>query len=193
MRTRLLPTSLLTLSLALAGSTAAMAQDAADLEADVAYATGTIVGDIAGGVPPQEEFPAEGLREMRGWSLVGVPIELDDPRVSGQLTFVANGSGQDFQNGGANIERRTYRLENEGGVWTGSGNSVSAGTQDGPLMDLETAILIGEGGYEGLTAFFYSEGTESGRDFRAVVVATEAPPAPDPVSATAIEDLAATS
>ena len=193
MRTRLIPTSLLTLSLALAGTAAVAAQDAPELQPEVAYFTGTINGDIAGGVPPQEEFLAEGVRHMRGWSLVGVPIELDDPRVSGQLTFVANGSGQDFQNGGANIESRTYRLENEGGAWTGSGNSVTAGTPEGPLMDLETAILVGEGGYEGLTAFFYSEGTEQGRDFRAVVVATDAPPAPDPVSPTAVEDLASAS
>jgi hypothetical protein len=190
MRTRLLPTSLLTLSLALAGTTAVTAQDATQLEPEVAYATGTLDGDLAGSVPPQEEFPAEGLREMRGWSLVGIPIKLDDPRVSGQLTFVANGSGQEFQNGGANIERRTYRLENEDGAWTGSGNAVSAGNEDGPLMDLETAILIGEGDYEGLTAFLYSEGSEQGRDFRAVVVAVDAPPTPDPVSPTAVEDIA---
>lgn len=190
MRTRLLPASLLTLSLALAAPAAIMAQDATVLEPEVAYSTGTLSGDPVGEVPPQEEFPAEGLRHMRGWSIVGIPIELDDPRVSGQLTFVANGSGQDFQNGGANVERRTYRIENEGGTWTGSGNSVSAGTQDGPLMDLETAILTGEGDYEGLTAFYYSEGNGQGRDFQVVVVATEAPPTPDPVSPAALEDLA---
>ncbi len=65
--------------------------------------------------------------------------------------------------------------------------SVSPGTKVGLVGRL------GEGGYKGLTTFFYSEGTEEGRDFRAVVVATDAPPAPDPVSPTAVEDLASAS
>lgn len=192
MRTRLISTSLLTLSLALAGTAAATAEDTTSKAADF-YSTGAIVGDLVGVVEPTEEQLADGVRQMRGLTLAGIPIEMSDPRVSGQLTFSANGSGQDFEHGGANIESRAYRLENDGGAWTGSGQFVNAGTEDGPLLSVDTAILTGEGDYEGLTAFLLSEGVETGRDFQIVVIGTEAPPAPDPVSATAIEDVAAAS
>lgn len=191
MRTRLLPTSLLTLSLALAGTTAMSAQGGSDLEPEVTYSTGSIAGEVAGFVEPQEEFPAAGLREMRGWSVVGVPVEMDDPRLSGRLTIAANGTGQDFQNGGANIESRTYRLENDDGVWTGSGTQVFAVGDDELLIELETAVLTGAGEYVGLTTYFISEVGDEGRVFKAVVVEGAPAPAPDPVAATAIEDVAA--
>lgn len=191
MRTRLLPTSLLTLSLALAGTTAVAAQEDVAAEGTDFYATGSIVGEAAGFIEPTEEMPTEGVRQMRGLSIVGFPLEMSDPRVSGQLTFVANGSGQDFERGFANIESKTYRLENDGGVWTGSGQAVDSGTEDGPLLVLESAVLTGEGGYEGLTAFLYSEWANDTREFQIVVIENEVPPAPEPVPATALEDAAA--
>jgi hypothetical protein len=191
MRTRLFPTSLLTLSLALAGTATALAQDTSADKAGDFYSTGAAVGEMAGVVEPTVETPTDGVRQMRGLSLVGIPIEMSDPRVSGQLTISANGSGGDFEHGFANIESRTYRLENDGGVWTGSGQAIESGTEDGPLLSLETAILAGADGYDGLTAFMFTEGVETGRDLQIVVIENEVPPAPEPVPATALEDAAA--
>ncbi|MEX1295046.1 MAG: hypothetical protein AB1Z67_02635 [Candidatus Limnocylindrales bacterium] len=188
MRNRTLPTSLLALSLALAGTTSALAQDAPELAPEVTYSSGSISGEIVGFIEPTEAFPAEGLREMRGWSVVGVPIEMDDPRVSGLLTIAANGTGQDFENGFANIETRTYRLENDGGVWTGSGAQTIAVGEDELLIELETALLTGEGDYDGLIAFFISTVADDERVFEIVVVEGELAPAPDAVSATAVQD-----
>jgi len=193
MRTRLIPASLLTLGLALAAPAAIFAQDAPGLAPDVAYSTGSLVGEAADSVEPEEEFPAKGLRQMRGWSIVGIPVEMDDPRVSGLLTIVANGSGQDFENGFANIESRTYRIENDEGTWTGAGNYALAVRDDEALIDLETAILTGEGEYDGLTAFLSIEFTGGNRNFEAVVVEGAPAPVPDPVPATAVEDAAAAS
>lgn len=190
MRTRLFPTSLLTLSLVIAAPMAVMAQDAPGLAPEVTYSTGSIAGEIVGFVEPQEESPAEGLRQMSGWSVVGVPIEMDDPRVSGQLTVVANGTGQDFENGFANIETRTYRLENDGGVWTGAGTSALAVTEDEALLDMETAVLVGEGEYDGLMAFLFAEFVDDNRSFEAIVIEGTPAPAPAPVAATAIADVA---
>ena len=191
MRNRLIPTSLLTLSLALAGTSATLAQDAPELEPEVPYVTGSVTGDIAGVVEPTEAFPAEGLREMRGLSIVGIPVLMDDPRLSGFLTFSANGSGQDFDNGFINIESRTYRLENPGGAWTGNGNYALAVTEDENLLDMESAVLIGDGDYAGLTAFLFAKFDDGNRAFEAVVIEGAPAPLPDPVPATAIEDLAA--
>jgi len=188
MRTRLFPTSLLTLSLVVAAPMAVMAQDATELAPEVTYSTGSIAGEIVGFVEPQEESPAEGLRQMSGWSIVGVPIEMDDPRVSGQLTVVANVTGQDFENGFANIETRTYRLENDGGVWTGAGTSALAVTEDEALLDMESAVLVGEGEYDGLMAFLFAEFADGNRSFEAVVIEGTPAPAPAPVAATAIAD-----
>ena len=166
-----------------------MAQDDADLEPEVAYSSGSISGEPAGFVDGTEEL-TDGLRQAAGWSVVGIPIEMDDPRVSGQLTFVANGSGQDFDDGFAKIESKSYRLENEDGAWTGSGDAIVAVTEDVPLMDLETAVLVGDGEYEGLLAFFFAEFGGDERTFEIVVIEGERPPVPDPVSAPAVEDVA---
>ena len=191
MRTRLIPTSLLTLSLALVGTTATVAQDAPELEPEVTYSTGSVSGEIAAFIPPADEVINDGLRQMWGRSIVGVPVEMGDPRVSGQLSFVANGAGQDFENGFTNIESRTYRLENEGGVWTGSGSAVLAVSDEEALIDMETAVLVGEGDYDGLVAYLYAEPTEDNRAFEIVVVQGEPAALPEPVSATAIADATA--
>lgn len=183
MRTRLIPTSLLALSLALAASTAVVAQDDSDLVPEVAYSTGSISGEIAGFVAPTEEFGAGGLIEARGVSVQGIPVQMDDPRVSGLLTIVGNGTGQAFGNGFASIESRTYRLENDGGAWAGYGSAIQAITEDEALMDMETAVLAGEGDYEGYTAFLLAEFVDDNRAFEIVVVGGEPAPAPDPVPA----------
>ena len=188
MRTRLFPTSLLTLSLVIAAPMAVMAQDATEPMPELSYSVGSIKGEIAGFLEPQEELLDGGLREMRGLSIVGIPVEMDDPRLSGQLTFVSNGSGQDFEDGFANVETRTYRLENDGGVWTGAGTFALAVTEDENLLDMETAVLIGEGEYDGLMAFLFAEYADGNRSFEAVVIEGTPAPAPAPVAATAIAD-----
>ena len=189
--TRLLPSGLLTLSLAIAAPAAMTAQEAPDDASDVTFVTGAVNGDPARFVPPAEETRDEGLVRVRGFSVVGIPVELDDPRLSGQLTFVANGSGQEFDNGVASIEYRTYRLENADGVWTGTGTAAFALGDDEMLIDIESAVLTGEGAYEGLTAYLLAESVDDDILLEAFVIELEPAPMPDPVSVTALDEVPA--
>jgi D-alanyl-D-alanine carboxypeptidase len=187
--TRLLPSGLLTLSLAVAAPAAMTAQDAPGEASDVSFVTGAVNGDPARFVPPAEETRDEGLVRVRGFSVVGIPVELEDPRLSGELTFVANGSGQEFDNGVASIEYRSYRLENPDGVWTGTGTAAFALGDGEPLMDIESVVLTGEDAYEGLTAFLLAENVDDDIVLEGFVIELEPAPWPEPVSATALDEV----
>ena len=82
-----------------------------------------------------------------------------------------------------------YRLENADGVWTGNGTAAFALGDDEPLIDRESAILIGEGAYDGLTAYFYAENVDDDILLEAFVIEVEPAPLPEPVSVTALEEV----
>lgn len=67
-----------------------------------------------------------------------------DPRLSGAVTY--HGAWDDF--GGYSIETNTYEVVNDGGRWFGPATAVTANG-----VWVETMVLDGEGGYEGLTAY----------------------------------------
>jgi hypothetical protein len=75
-------------------------------------------------------------------------MAMSDPRVSGTGTGTWN---QDGYPGDIGISWGTYRLENEGGAW--SGTSTSA---DGPSA-VSSGFLVGEGGYVGLTYYWHQD------------------------------------
>lgn len=180
--TRLIPMGLLALSLALAMPAAASAQDAERETLDFAFATGEMVGPPAKFVPPQEERAPDGSVQTRGGEILGIPLEFSDERLSGRLQFLANGSAQEAEDGYAVVERRSYRLENDGGTWAGTGEAVFAEGPEGVLIDRELLTLVGEGGYDGLMAFVYAETVDDEIVLEAVVLENELAPRPGPIS-----------
>ena len=76
----------------------------------------------------------------------------------------------------------TRRIENEEGTWQGS--LTFAYRSDG-LPASDTAVLVGEGAYEGLTAWWEerTSQTSCSTEVRGVIVDGDAPAPPDPFSA----------
>ena len=123
----------------------------------------------------------EELGQMRGLVVYGAPVEASDPRLSGLYNYVINGNGQklgtpDF----ALVESRSWRMENDGGAWTGTTTwvEVGPGTEGPPAMAAEAGILIGEGGYEGLIAIIHGDYGE-GNQGEAVILEVPVPPIPE--------------
>lgn len=81
-----------------------------------------------------------------------------DPRALGSVTEVWAESGEMFSAENAyaiGVERRSTRVENDGGTWVGTATvpSFAFGIEAGAAF----WELIGEGGYEGLTMFLWGE------------------------------------
>jgi hypothetical protein len=76
-------------------------------------------------------------------------MAMSDPRVSGTGTGTWN---QDGYPGDIGISWGTYRLENEGGAWSGTFTSA-----DGTPTAVSSGFLVGEGGYEGLTFYWHQD------------------------------------
>lgn len=187
--TRPILTNLLALSLAIAIPAAATAQDPAPKAPEVAYSTGSAAGGPARVVDGTEERSRANHPQMRGRSFIGIPIEFTDPRLSGLFTIAANGSAQDFVDGWATIESRTYRIENDDGAWAGSGDYVFAIGSDEPLILQESMVLVGEGAYDGLVAYMFVEDVNGEPGFEAVIVENQVAPAPEPITGAALASI----
>jgi hypothetical protein len=173
-----------TTSLLVGSGVAVAAQDEEPEARSVPYATGTS-GEIAEVVQPTQERAADGHRQMRGLRFIDIPIEFNDPRLSGLLTIWSNGAGQDFPDGFANLEPRTYRIVNDDGAWSGSGErilAVSSG-RPRPLINHESMVLFGEGAYEGLVAYVFIELANEEPELEAVILDIEMAPLPEPIAA----------
>ena len=170
--------SILTLGLLAGSAIGVTAQEEEATEASTpVYVTYEVTGDPAN--VTDGEFD-EMAGEMRGLVYQGVPVEASDPRLSGLWDFAINGNGQNLGTGDYGIlESRTYRMENDGGAW--SGTTTYAETTD-PSTDepvpFEAGILIGEGGYDGLIAFTLADYRE-GQQGEAIILEVSVPPVPE--------------
>ncbi len=182
MRTRLIPTSLLALSLTVALPAAAAAQDDASDPDGVAFFTGTI-GDSTLAEPPTEEFTDGGV-VVRGLVWVDTPVEATDPRFDGTLSREMNIDVHflsDIED--ITVQSTAYLLENEAGSWAGTATSLTHGGRDierEDATDVDTVILTGSGDYEGLSAYVLTDWTEEPTAFEAAIFAGEMPPFPEP-------------
>lgn len=143
-----------------------------------AYVTWEVTGDPASFV--EGNFDEE-AGEMRGLVL-SAPVEASDPRLSGLYYFAINGNAENNNTPDYGVvESRSWRIENDGGAWTGTSTYVQAGdgSEDGtPAIIAEAGIFIGEGGYEGLIAVFDSDYRE-GNQGDAVILELSVPPFPE--------------
>ena len=159
------------------------AQDGPPVPGTVAYATGT-AGEIGETVQPRQLRTVDGQRQWRGLRFGDIPVRFSDPRLSGLLTISGNGAGQDFRDGFANLEPRTYRIVAGDGAWAGSGERILAvrSGERRPLINHESMVLAGEGAYDGLVAYVFIELANARPELEAVILDIEVAPPPEPVS-----------
>jgi len=175
----------------LAGSMLSVA--AQDKESDVesvAYATGT-AGDPRAVVEPTQQRTSDGQLQIRGLQLDDIPVQFTDSRLSGLLTISSNGAGRDFADGHARFEPRTYRIDNDAGAWTGTGERILALSvqRPRPLINHESMVLFGEGRYEGLVAYVFIELANEEPELEAVILDIEMAPLPDAITAMERRDI----
>lgn len=132
-----------------------------------------------------------GSVSIRGLELRDIPIRFGDERLSGTLTIASNGSGRVFAGGFAQLEPRTYRIDNAEGSWSGAGERILAirRGQRRPLINHETMVLTGSGAYDGLVAYVFIDLEEAVPRLEAVILDVEIAPLPDPVTAPAARDV----
>ena len=161
-----------------------VAEDEESAVQAVPYATGT-AGDPQAVVEPTLRQTSDGEIQIRGLRLDDIPVRFTDPRLSGLLTISSNGAGRDYADGHARLEPRTYRIDNDGGAWTGSGERILALSvgQPRPLINHESMVLFGEGGYEGLVAYVFIELANEAPELEGVILDVEMAPLPDPIAA----------
>lgn len=149
-----------------------------------AYSTG-IAGDVPDTVDATQLQAPDGQLQSRGLQLIDIPVTFTDSRLSGLLTIWSNGAGRNFADGFARLEPRTYRIDNDEGSWTGSGERILAVSlqEPRPLINHESMVLAGDGAYDGLVAYVFIELANAAPQLEAVVLAIEMAPLPGPVPA----------
>ena len=142
--------SILALGL-LAGSAVGVAAQDAEATAEVSSFTGTGTEGLE--VLDEGTFGvnADGLNEATGVVYVA-RFDSDDDRLTGDATITANWQFPDPSDGFYQQAARTYELTNEGGSWLGQSHSLGS---DDLGTFVEMAVLSGQDGYEGLTAYLH--------------------------------------
>jgi hypothetical protein len=125
----------------LAGSAVGVAAQDEEAAADVTSFTGTGT--------PVDFFDGE-----EGGTVAVVSYESSDPRLTGEVTITGSHLADPDAAGFTMLSAQAYELTNDGGSWLGEGTGV-ASTDLGIVRD--TFILVGQEGYEGLTAYVISE------------------------------------
>ncbi len=127
-----------------------------DAEPAAAYFTGEVTSGPAVQGSLDEEDDVFLIRDEMG---LADTIETSDPRVSGTLSWVTNLDWHVVSDTeGVLPVTNAWRIENDGGTWSGQGTGLSHQTDGG--LTVQTAVLTGEGGYDGLTAFVVFQRTD---------------------------------
>jgi hypothetical protein len=126
------------------GAVPALAQDETETAGGF-WVTGTTISSVM--VEAGTRTQVGDVTQTRGETFTDT-MAMSDPRVSGTGTGTWN---QDGYPGDIGISWGTYRLENEGGAWSGTFTAA-----DG-TPTVSSGFLVGEGGYEGLTFYWHQD------------------------------------
>ena len=162
----------------LAGSAVGVAAQEAEATAEVSSFTGTgtegltVLSEGTDGVTP------EGLNDSTDVAYVA-RFDSDDDRLTGDATITANWQSPDAP--GYLLAARTYELTNEGGSWLGQSHSLFA---DDLGVAVEMAVLTGQDGYEGLTAYVHFDWNDDfTTNFSGLIFPGPGPAVPEPYAA----------
>jgi hypothetical protein len=173
MRTlRMAPVGTVVLVLLISGlGTAVIAQDETTALPEPVIVTGAQTSEVVQSFGTTVEKDGVYNTERPWWV---VTWEADDPRLSGDGTWVANWNW--LLEDGPGTSTAAYVLVNPGGRWVGT----SQGYGDGSV-DNEMVVLHGEGDYDGLTAMLLLRTVEGEAGFEGVIFPFESPEIPDPI------------
>ena len=102
-----------------------------------------------------------------------------DPRLTGQATATTNWVVDEGEDGFTYLGAHTYELSNDGGSWLGSGTHLAK-----PLGVNGNAVLVGQDGYDGLTAYIVFVDNDAGHnDMIGTIIPIAMPEAPEPYAA----------
>ena len=108
-----------------------------------------------------------------GWELSN-RWEASDPRLSG--TSIEATTWHRYPQG-FTVVSTTFGVENDDGRWVGTSTGM-----EGSGFFTDTAVLHGEGAYEGLTAYLMMDLARDAGTIRGLVVADDLPPFPEPAA-----------
>ncbi len=156
------------------------AEPVAEDPAVPAYVTATIGDSLPLGMP--ESSFVDGAERVRGLEREG-PIDSSDPRLTGSLLRVINyDSHQVSFTEDVGVQTDLWRIENEAGAWSGesTGFGHDGEVPAGDAIEISTVILLGEGAYDGLTAYLIADWAPAvGADVHGAIFSGQMPPAPD--------------
>ena len=185
--------SILAIGLLASSAVGVAAQD--EEAAGVPTGPASFSGTYEGTWPPLNEGTntfVDGLELFRD-QVFADSIETTDPRLTGSVLQAQNTDVHDVSGRDQFVAPRSvnWRIENEGGAWTGQGYELHGWGADDPHQEafgVTVLMLTGEGDYEGLSAYLmvdwstWSEDTLPTVD--GAVYPGEAPPFPEVPSAT---------
>ena len=161
----------------LAGSAVGVAAQDEVATAEVSSFTGTGSEGLEVLAEGTLEVNADGLNESVGVAYVA-RFDSDDDRLTGDATITANWQFADPSDGLAQLAARTYEITNEGGSWLGKSHSFIA---DDVGVQVEMAVLTGQDGYEGLTAYVHFDWNDDfSTNFSGLIFPGPGPAIPEP-------------
>ena len=98
-----------------------------------------------------------------------------DARLSGDVTY--NGNWYHSADPELSIQSGTYEVTNDGGTWLGEATAYGIQTLG---IDMDTVILTGQDGYDGLTAYVVLDFGSGAGAISGVIFPTAMPPVPEP-------------
>lgn len=107
----------------------------------------------------ETEAIEDGVNRRRGLRFEGARFEMDDPRLSGDVTYehVSDWHWEDESEGsGGALFGTIWRIENDEGSWSSSCHSLQV---MGPAPDpiVSSCLYTGAGAYDGLSAYLVKE------------------------------------
>ena len=113
--------------------------------------------------PPTEPEPGDSGPGWEGYVGVAdadIAVDAGDPRASGLLDQVRNGTDIGLSDGALSIERAAVRLVNDEGSWAGVG-TITLRNDQGPPSHIGVLWRFeGEGAYEGLVLELHNSGLD---------------------------------
>ena len=176
--------SILVIGLLATSAVTIAAQEEGDVDELTAtsYVTGTS-GDPRQTIPGTDESRGGGLVEHRGYTWADSTVDTDDPRLNGIMNTVANGDTRFLDPASGeftDVQAFSVRITNDEGGWSGQGTALIHGNGSTATTNLDTIILVGDGAYEGLTAYVLIDGTTTPVSLEGTIFQGEMTPFPEP-------------
>ena len=141
-------------------------------------ALGLLAGSAVG-VAAQDEEAAAGATSFTG---TGTPVDFFDGEEDVTVTLIRSHLADPEAAGFTMLSAQAYELTNDAGSWLGEGTGLAS---DELGVARDTFVLVGQDGYEGLTAYVISEdpGFTGNITLSGLIFPSAMPEVPEPYAA----------